>query len=132
MDIKKVKEDLATYAKINEEEKKRPLLPKSAILKILAEAVRSYSGCAKLITDHSYTAGQSEMVTEVRHKLNVKDEMNYFTYSHIYLSSIRISVIAVRIKIENGFHKDLVLVLIRSYCSSCIVICVGQFGFSLQ
>jgi hypothetical protein len=76
--MKKVKEDLVTYAKINEEEKKRPLLPKSAILKILAEAVRSYSGCAKLITDHSYTAGQSEMVMEVRHKLNVKDEMNYF------------------------------------------------------
>ncbi|KAJ9587850.1 hypothetical protein L9F63_018722, partial [Diploptera punctata] len=64
LDLKKVKEDLATIAKINEEEKKRPLLPKSAILKILAEAVRSYSGCAKLITDHTYCAGQSEMVTE--------------------------------------------------------------------
>jgi hypothetical protein len=68
--MKKVK-DLVAYTKVNEEEKKRPLLPKSAILKILAEAVRSYSGCAKLITDHSYCAGQSEMVTEVRHMLRL-------------------------------------------------------------
>jgi hypothetical protein len=67
--MKKVKEDLVTSTKINEEAKKRPLLAKSVILKILAEAVRSYSGCAKLITDHSYYAGQSEMVTEVRHPL---------------------------------------------------------------
>jgi hypothetical protein len=69
LDMKKAKEDLATGTKINEEAKKRPLLSKSGILKILAEAVRSYSGCAKLITDHSYYAGQSEMVTEVRHHL---------------------------------------------------------------
>jgi len=65
--MKKAKEDSVTSTKINEEAKKRPLLAKSVILKILAEAVRSYSGCAKLITDHSYYARQSEMVTEVRH-----------------------------------------------------------------
>jgi hypothetical protein len=75
--MKKVKEDLVTYTRINEEEKKRPLLPKSAILKILAEAVRSYSGCAKLIADHSYCAGQSEMVTEVRHRLNFEMKLKY-------------------------------------------------------
>lgn len=69
LDMKKAKEDSVTSTKINEEAKKRPLLAKSVILKILAEAVRSYSGCAKLITDHSYYAGQSEMVTEVRHCL---------------------------------------------------------------
>ncbi|XP_068082120.1 E3 ubiquitin-protein ligase HUWE1 [Anabrus simplex] len=61
---RKSKDDNFTSDTSNEEGKKRPLLPKSAILKILAEAVRSYSGIAKLITEFSYTAGQSEMVTE--------------------------------------------------------------------
>ncbi|KAK7867659.1 hypothetical protein R5R35_001310 [Gryllus longicercus] len=39
-------------------------MPKSSILKILADAVGSYSACAKLIIDHTYTAGMSELVIE--------------------------------------------------------------------
>ena len=34
----------------------KPLLPKSAILKLLAELVKSYAGVAQLITDYSHTA----------------------------------------------------------------------------
>ncbi|KAK7867832.1 hypothetical protein R5R35_008271 [Gryllus longicercus] len=48
----------------NDGEKSGPLMPKSSILKILADAVRSYSACAKLIIDHTYTAGMSELVIE--------------------------------------------------------------------
>ncbi|XP_023930490.1 E3 ubiquitin-protein ligase HUWE1 [Lingula anatina] len=47
-----------------EEKKKRPLLLKSAILRLLAELVRSYSGCAQLITSHTYQSGQTELVSE--------------------------------------------------------------------
>ncbi|XP_066587993.1 E3 ubiquitin-protein ligase HUWE1 isoform X2 [Prorops nasuta] len=56
--------DIANNGKVGPEEAKKPLLAKSAILKILAEAVRSYVAVATLITDHTYRAGQSEMVTE--------------------------------------------------------------------
>lgn len=34
----------------------KPLLPKSAILKLLAELVKSYAGVAQLITDYSHNA----------------------------------------------------------------------------
>ena len=34
----------------------KPLLPKSAILKLLAELVKSYAGVAQLITDYNHTA----------------------------------------------------------------------------
>ena len=34
----------------------KPLLSKSAILKLLAELVKSYAGVAQLITDYSHTA----------------------------------------------------------------------------
>ncbi|XP_023229433.1 E3 ubiquitin-protein ligase HUWE1-like [Centruroides sculpturatus] len=40
------------------------LLPKSIICRLLAELVRSYSGCAKLIAEYTYPAGQSELITE--------------------------------------------------------------------
>ncbi|XP_012277229.1 E3 ubiquitin-protein ligase HUWE1 isoform X2 [Orussus abietinus] len=50
--------------KVEPEEAKKPLLPKSAILKMLAEAVRSYGAVANLITECTYRAGQSEMITE--------------------------------------------------------------------
>lgn len=50
--------------KSTEEEVRKPLLPKSVILKILAEAVRSYQIVATLITDYEYRAGQSELITE--------------------------------------------------------------------
>ena len=44
---------------------KKPLLSKSAVLRILAELSRSYAGCAVLVCQHMYHAGQSELVTEV-------------------------------------------------------------------
>lgn len=40
------------------------LLPKSIICRLLAELVRSYSGCAKLIAEYTYPAGISEFITE--------------------------------------------------------------------
>ena len=42
----------------------QPLLLKSGILRILSELVRSYAGCAKIVTTHVYRAGQSETITE--------------------------------------------------------------------
>ncbi|XP_033329504.2 HECT, UBA and WWE domain containing E3 ubiquitin protein ligase 1 isoform X3 [Megalopta genalis] len=60
----KIYPDIGNNGKVEPEEAKKPLLTKSAILKILAEAVRSYNGIADLITEHVYVAGQSEMVTE--------------------------------------------------------------------
>lgn len=44
--------------------KKKPLLSKSLICKLLAEFVRSYAGCAKLVTEHHYSAGANEKITE--------------------------------------------------------------------
>ena len=44
----------------------KPLLPKSAILKLLAELVKSYAGVAQLITDYSHNAKPSS-VSEVSH-----------------------------------------------------------------
>uniref|UniRef100_UPI00358F3842 E3 ubiquitin-protein ligase HUWE1 isoform X5 n=1 Tax=Myxine glutinosa TaxID=7769 RepID=UPI00358F3842 len=41
-----------------------PLMTKSAILRLLAELVRSYAGCASLIVAYNYTAGQSPLVKE--------------------------------------------------------------------
>jgi len=46
-------------------EDKKPLLSKSAVLRLLAELSRSYAGCAVLICQHTYHAGQSEIITEV-------------------------------------------------------------------
>ena len=45
---------------------KKPLLTKSAVLRLLAELSRSFAGCAVLICQHTYHAGQSELITEVR------------------------------------------------------------------
>lgn len=42
----------------------RPILAKHHILKILADAVVSYSGVAKLITEYIYKAGSSDFVPE--------------------------------------------------------------------
>ncbi|KFM70449.1 E3 ubiquitin-protein ligase HUWE1, partial [Stegodyphus mimosarum] len=41
-----------------------PIIRKSGICRILAELVRSYSQCARMITDYSFHAGDSELVTE--------------------------------------------------------------------
>ncbi|XP_011333015.1 E3 ubiquitin-protein ligase HUWE1 isoform X1 [Ooceraea biroi] len=60
----KIYTDLGSNSKVEPEEAKKPVLTKSAILKILAEAVRSYGAVASLITEHTYRAGQSEMVSE--------------------------------------------------------------------
>ena len=42
----------------------QPLLLKSGILRLLSELVRSYAGCAKIVTTHVYKAGQSETISE--------------------------------------------------------------------
>ncbi|XP_046484252.1 E3 ubiquitin-protein ligase HUWE1 isoform X1 [Neodiprion pinetum] len=60
----KIYADISNNGKVEPEEAKKPLLPKSAILKMLAEAVRSYGAVANLITEHTYRAGQSELVVE--------------------------------------------------------------------
>ncbi|XP_037772840.1 E3 ubiquitin-protein ligase HUWE1-like isoform X4 [Penaeus monodon] len=44
--------------------KKKPLLSKSLICKLIAEFVRSYAGCAKLVTEHHYSSGANEKITE--------------------------------------------------------------------
>jgi len=44
--------------------KKRHLLPKSAVCRLLAEMVKSYAGCARLITEHVYPGGISELVKD--------------------------------------------------------------------
>ncbi|XP_048511685.1 E3 ubiquitin-protein ligase HUWE1 isoform X4 [Athalia rosae] len=56
--------DISNNGKVEPEEARKPLLPKSAILKMLAEAVRSYGAVANLITEHTYRAAQSELVNE--------------------------------------------------------------------
>jgi len=62
----KAKEAADPKAKSEEDEKrsKKPLLTKSVVCRLLAELVKSYSGCARLITDHIYEAGASEAVKE--------------------------------------------------------------------
>ena len=53
--------------KATEEEpskKKQPLLSKSAVCRLLAELVKSYGSCAKLITEHVYETGISDNVKE--------------------------------------------------------------------
>jgi len=42
----------------------KPLMPTSAMLRLLAELVRSYVGIATLIANYSYTVGQSELIKE--------------------------------------------------------------------
>ena len=44
-----------------------PLIPKSAILRLLSEMIRSYGNCVQLITQYTYSPGQTELVPEVRH-----------------------------------------------------------------
>lgn len=58
------------------EKRKRPLLPKSSILRLLAELVRSYSVCAGLITQHVYHAGETELITEVNLNLCFLENKN--------------------------------------------------------
>lgn len=53
-----------TQEKKNEITKKKPMLPKSVILKILADAVVSFGPIAKLITDYTYKANCCEIIKE--------------------------------------------------------------------
>lgn len=46
------------------EDKSLPLLPKSAVCRLLAELVRSYAPCARIVAEHVYAAGQTELVPE--------------------------------------------------------------------
>lgn len=62
--LKSYRDTSYTNNKVAEDEARKPLLPKSVILKILAEAVRSYQIVATLITDYEYQAGQSNLITE--------------------------------------------------------------------
>ncbi|CAN8025340.1 unnamed protein product, partial [Ixodes persulcatus] len=41
----------------------QPLLPKSAVCRLLAELVRSYAPCARMVADHVYAAGQTELMS---------------------------------------------------------------------
>ena len=43
----------------------QPLLTKSGILRLLAELIKSYGGCALQMTQHVYPAGASSLCPEV-------------------------------------------------------------------
>ncbi|XP_059079512.1 E3 ubiquitin-protein ligase HUWE1-like isoform X2 [Tigriopus californicus] len=58
------KDDTAAASKAEDELKKRPLFTKSAVCKLLAELVKSYGGCAKLITEHLYECGITDLIKE--------------------------------------------------------------------
>ena len=60
----KKKDDKVVSFEDSEKAKKRPLLTKSSVCRLLAELVKSYGNCAKLITDHVYEAGISELIKE--------------------------------------------------------------------
>ena len=60
----KSKQQASAATNDDESSKKKPLLSKSAVCRLLAELVKSYGGCAKLITDHVYDAGISELIKE--------------------------------------------------------------------
>ncbi|KAK3103700.1 hypothetical protein FSP39_021121 [Pinctada imbricata] len=49
---------------VEEQKKQRPLFPKSSILRLLSEIIKSYSTCTQLITQYTYQAGQSILVPE--------------------------------------------------------------------
>ena len=58
----------------------KPLLSKSAILKLLAELVKSYSGVAQLITDYNHSAKLSS-TSEVRHKWKLPFIKHHWMFS---------------------------------------------------
>lgn len=45
---------------------RKHMLVRSSVLRLLSEVVKSYSLCGALVTQHTYKAGQSELVQEVR------------------------------------------------------------------
>ncbi|XP_056645575.1 E3 ubiquitin-protein ligase HUWE1 isoform X1 [Diorhabda sublineata] len=54
----------AGFLRKNENNTKKPMLPKSVILKILADAVVSFGPIAKLITEYKYKPDESGIITE--------------------------------------------------------------------
>lgn len=52
--------------KLVDDKKARPLIPKSAILRLMSEVIKSYGNCTQLITQYTYEAGQTELISEVR------------------------------------------------------------------
>ena len=57
--------DDATTIKPAADTLSKPLLSKSAVLRMLSEFVKSYPSCANIVVQHSYMAGQSDSVNEV-------------------------------------------------------------------
>ncbi|XP_060080556.1 E3 ubiquitin-protein ligase HUWE1-like [Ylistrum balloti] len=49
---------------VEDSRKQSLLMPKSLILRLLSEMVKSYGSCTQLITQHVYIGGQSELVPE--------------------------------------------------------------------
>ncbi|KAL8595169.1 hypothetical protein ACOMHN_013842 [Nucella lapillus] len=47
-----------------DDKKVRPLFPKSAILRLLSEVIKSYGNCTQLITQYTYEAAQSDLLGE--------------------------------------------------------------------
>ena len=62
----KLSKDSSKEDKLNSSTSKNiPIIKKSGICHLLAELVTSYPQCARLITDYSFHAGDSELVSEV-------------------------------------------------------------------
>ena len=59
------KDDATTTIKPAADTWSKPLLSKSAVLRMLSEFVKSYPSCANIVVQHSYMAGQSDSVNEV-------------------------------------------------------------------
>lgn len=66
------KDKTVTANKTAEERKsEKPLLMKSSLLRLLAEMIRSYVGCAITVANHVYVSGISDSVTEVSVRLHL-------------------------------------------------------------
>ena len=70
----------------DEASKTKPLVPKSAILRLVAELIRSYTGYALVVAQYQYVAGQTEYIREVRKGPGKRKIL--CNYDGSYLSSI--------------------------------------------
>lgn len=52
-------------------------MPKSAVLRLLSEMIKSYSSCTRLITNYTYHSGQSELVVEVTYIVIINSRTKY-------------------------------------------------------
>lgn len=65
-EVSRLSKDSSKKKKSNSSSLKNiPIIRKSGICQLLAELVRSYSQCARLITEYSFHTGDSELVPEV-------------------------------------------------------------------